>query len=234
MNPRAAQLLSILDQRKKYLDLYHEGMRSIVEKSEKRVLQVDDVLSFEKELKDFSLVVDGTPRPMWEIKKIDYSTAFPLVYINSKDGHFKYKGEQLPDTIHNQLIEAISSGGLRAGGGITMSSDKGIHIGSAVNIDEHSFILNGKSFDFSHIKPKQYDVAAFDFSIDGDHFANFYTHFLRGNEEERGKKIAEKLLEKHNDQVAKELGFYQSDRHAKDLEFIKCLASDSCDCGSFE
>ncbi len=232
MNPKAAQLLNILEQRKKYIDFYHKGLKSISEKLAKKELSVDDVFSFEKELKGFSLEADGTSRPMWEIRKIDYSTAFPLVYINSKEGNAKYKGEQLAEDIKEQLLDAMNSGGMNFIGSV-LSSGKGLHLGSAVNIDEDNFILNGKPFDFSHIKPKQYDVAAFDFSIEQDQFANFYTRFLRRSIEERAKKTAEKLVEKHNDQVAKELAFYESDKHLKDLEFIKCLASDSCDCSTF-
>ncbi len=236
MNPKAAQLLDILDQRKQYLDFYHYGLKAIISKSENRQLEASDIFSFEQVLKEFSLVVDGVSRPMWEIRKIDYTTAFPLVYINFAEGHFKYKGEQLPDDIKNQLIEAISSVLISSNesGGI-ISAGKGIHIGSA-NIDENSFILNGKSFDFSHVKPKQYDVAAFDFSIEQDYFAKFassFPRFLRRNDEESAEAIADNLIKKHNDQVAKELAFYESDRHAKDLEFIKCLASDSCDCSAF-
>ena len=177
---------------------------------------------------------------MWTIKTVGYSTTAlnnnsPVLYINSKEGKFEYLGVQVPSAIQEQYVAAMKSNGIYfVGAGLSFND--GIYAGRwDVIINKDHFILNKKEIDLSALGIKRYDESELDFKIKIKNKDEKVEpiHFIDEETVNMGK-TAKNMVDDFNNNLVKEKTFYESDRHAKDLEFIKCLASDSCDCSTFE
>ncbi len=239
MNPKAVQLLNILEQRKNYIKTFSDKLDTLIEASKQSDFEAKDILQVARWVQNSKLNNNGESISMWTIKTVVYSTSAlnsnaPALYANSKEGKFEYFGVQIPSAIQEQYVAAMKSTGMYLGGGV-MNFGEGVYAGGGnVVINKEHFILNKKEIDMSALGIKRYDESALDFKIEiknKDEQVELI-HVVGEKTLDLGK-TAMVMISDFNGNLAKEMTFYESDRHAKDLEFIKCLASDSCDCSTF-
>ncbi len=229
MNPKAARFLVLLEKRKEYINEYRNELLKIIELQEKGIITKDRVIEALVKVNG-NIVEEETygglvslKIPMLLMKELKYTTSVlnmsaPALYIDSKKGDFKYLGIQIPESLQQKVISGLKNAGVFFGN-MEINYHAGLIVNNGdVDIDKNHFIINNEEVDLSAFGMSRYNASAFNYDIKLQEFDIIDLKLI---------------IDNYNNNLVNELSLYQSERHAKDLEFIKCLASDSCDCSSF-